>query len=437
MNPVKPKKTRVCVVGLGYIGLPTAAIMATRGFDVHGVDIRQDMVAGLRNGRVPIEEPGLATVVSAAMKSELLKVDSVPVEADVFIIAVPTPFKKDAAAAEKSYREADLSYVVKAAESIAPHLCAENLVILESTSPPGTTASVVAPILESTGLKAGADFFLAYSPERVLPGAILKEMITNDRVVGGINPESARRARDVYKQFVEGEVFQTDCTTAEMVKLAENTYRDVNIALANELGRICERVGADVWEVVRLSNRHPRVHLHNAGPGVGGHCIAVDPWFLVQVCPDESPLIRTAREVNDAQPAHVVQRLEQILAQHGKGAVAFFGVTYKANVDDVRESPSLPIIRHFVDAGKECVIHDPHVSHYPYPLAGSLEEALAAARYLVFLVRHQEFIEIPPDSLRDKIIFDTQNLVDRDRLPESALLYTLGLSPEKRKRGRA
>jgi len=419
------KQTRICILGLGYIGLPTAAIMATRGFRVHGVDIRRDMVLRLQSGQVPIEEPGLATVVNAAMMSGALKVSTEPVESDVYMLAVPTPFKHDSPT-DNGYREADLSYVESAARMIVPFLRRGNTVVLESTSPPGTTRQVVAPILEESGLKAGDDFYLAYSPERVLPGAILKEMITNDRVVGGINAESARKARDIYKTFVEGRVFETDSTTAELVKLAENTFRDVNIALANELGRICERVGSDVWEVVALANHHPRVNLHQPGPGVGGHCIAVDPWFLVEKCPEDARLIRAAREVNDAQPGRVIRRIETILRNHGPGRIAFFGVTYKANVDDVRESPSKEVIDYFAAKGVDFLVHDPHVTTYAHPLSPSLNETLEAARYLVFLVGHQAFLDIQAPRLADKVIMDTKNILKGKALPDSTVLYLLG-----------
>jgi UDP-N-acetyl-D-mannosaminuronic acid dehydrogenase len=288
---------RICVLGLGYIGLPTASTFATHGVEVVGVDVNPAVVSTLQTGNLHIHEPGLRTLVQAALRSGNLVIREAPEPADAFIIAVPTPFCDD--------KRADLSYVISAAEMIVPHLQRSNLVVLESTSPPRTTQDVIRPILERSGLTAGEDFLLAYSPERVLPGQILRELIENARVVGGIDAQSAEAGRDLYATFARGEIFLTDATTAEMVKLMENTYRDVNIAIANEFGRLADRLGVDVWEAIGIANRHPRVKILQPGPGVGGHCISVDPWFLVEAAPDLTPLIRTARQVNDSQPAVV------------------------------------------------------------------------------------------------------------------------------------
>ncbi len=316
----------LCVLGLGYIGLPTASMFATNGLSVVGVDVNASVVNTLRNGGIHIEEPGLKTVVRAAIGSGNLKVVLQPEPADAFIIAVPTPINAD--------KTADMRYVVSAAESIVPHLRQSNLVILESTSPPRTTVDLVQPILERSGLKAGVDFLLAYSPERVLPGQILQELVENSRVIGGIDPASAKAGRDLYAAFVQGEIVLTDATTAEMVKLMENTYRDVNIAIANEFARLSERFGMNVWEAIKITNRHPRVAILQPGPGVGGHCISVDPWFFVEAAPDIAQLIHQARQVNDDQPAYVVAKLREHFGELQGKTFAALGVTYKPNVDD-------------------------------------------------------------------------------------------------------
>ncbi|MGD8865088.1 MAG: nucleotide sugar dehydrogenase, partial [Anaerolineales bacterium] len=271
----------LCVLGLGYIGLPTASTFATHGVRVYGVDVDERVVALLQSGEIHIHEPGLRTLVQAAFGSGNLSVSDSPQPADAFIIAVPTPITED--------KEADLSYVRQAAESIVPHLQEGNLVVLESTSPPRTTIDLLLPILERSGLKAGEGFYLVYSPERVLPGKILHELIENARVIGGIDNRSAQAARDLYSLFVRGQIHLTDATTAEMVKLMENTYRDVNIALANEFSRLGEHFGVDIWRAIELANLHPRVQILRPGPGVGGHCISVDPWFLVEAAQGSTP----------------------------------------------------------------------------------------------------------------------------------------------------
>ena len=272
------KFQKICVLGLGYIGLPTASTFATHNLQVIGVDVNPEVVETLRGGRLHIQEPGLRNVVQEALRSGNLEIHSSPKPADAFIIAVPTPFYDD--------KRADMRFVISAAEAIVPFLKPGNLVVLESTSPPRTTVDLVAPILEKSGLKAGSDFLLGYSPERVLPGQILRELIENARVIGGINLKSAEAGRDLYSVFVRGEIRLTDATTAEMVKLMENTYRDVNIAISNEFAHLSDRFGIDVWEAISIANLHPRVNILSPGPGVGGHCISVDPWFLVEAAPD-------------------------------------------------------------------------------------------------------------------------------------------------------
>lgn len=311
----------LCVIGLGYIGLPTASVFATSGLQVTGVDVNPRVVEIINNGQIHIEEPGLKTVVQAAINSGRLRAEVAPVEADVFIIAVPTPIGPDKAA--------DMSYVEAAARAILPRLRPGNLVILESTSPPGTTRDLLAPMFAAAGFTIGQDLFLAHCPERVLPGKILKELIENHRVVGGMTAQCAQRARALYELIVSGELHCTDATTAEMVKVMENTYRDVNIALANELALICEDLDTNVWDVVRLANLHPRVNLHQPGPGVGGHCISVDPWFIVEKTPQLAKLIQLGRTTNDGMPERVVERVMRQLEGVANPKVTVLGVAYR------------------------------------------------------------------------------------------------------------
>ena len=360
----------ICVLGLGYIGLPTASVLATHGFRVLGVDVSAAVADTVNEGRIHIEEPGLATLVKAAIGSGNLRAATAPEPAEVYIIAVPTPITED--------KRADLSCVRAAAESIVPLLAPGCLVILESTSPPGTCRDVLGPILESGGLRVGADIQLAHCPERVLPGRILHELTQNDRIVGGVDEASAARARELYARFAEGRIFVTSAAAAETAKLFENTYRDVNIALANEMALLCEHLGLDFWEVAALANRHPRVNIHQAGPGVGGHCIPVDPWFLTEAAPEETQLIRLARERNDAMPAHVAQIALEMM--HGADApkVAALGIAYKGNVDDLRESPALEVCALLREAGAEVAAHDPYVTRASFPLL-PLEECLRGA----------------------------------------------------------
>lgn len=387
----------ICVLGLGYIGLPTASTFATHGLKVTGVDSNPRVVRGLQNGQLHLYEPGLRTLVQAALKSGSLTICDKPVSADAFIIAVPTPFQ--AGAAEEGYKRADMSAVTAATEAIVPHLRPGNLVVLESTSPPRTTLDLVAPILERSGLKAGQDFFLAYSPERVLPGQILRELIENARVIGGITPESAEAGRDLYATFVRGQILLTDATTAEMVKLMENTFRDVNIALANEFSRLADRFGVDVWEAVDIANLHPRVQILRPGPGVGGHCISVDPWFLVEAAPDLTPLIRTARQVNDDQPHFVCRLIARGLGGLRGRRVAVLGAAYKPDVDDLRESPVFEVVHCLRDSGAEVCVFEPFKPGFArngVEGAASLDEALADADALVLLVGHTQLKELFP-----------------------------------------
>jgi UDP-N-acetyl-D-mannosaminuronic acid dehydrogenase len=382
---------KICVLGLGYIGLPTASTFASHGLQVTGVDVNQHVVEVLRNGDVHIHEPGLRTVVQAAFQSGNLSVSDQPEPADAFIIAVPTPITPD--------KQADMTYVIAAAESIVPHLRAGNLVMLESTSPPRTTVDLLAPILERSGLVAGEDFYLAYSPERVLPGKILQELIENARVIGGINRASAEAGRDLYALFVRGEILLADATTAEMVKLMENTFRDTNIALANEFSRLGLRYGLDIWRAIEIANLHPRVNILKPGPGVGGHCISVDPWFLVEGAPEITPLIRQARDVNDAQPTEIVTLVEKTLGNLKGKKITTLGLSYKPDVDDLRESPALEIVRALVGLGAEVTFFEPFVKGVNIEGAHevpSLEQALESSESIVLLVDHKVFRDLDP-----------------------------------------
>jgi UDP-N-acetyl-D-mannosaminuronic acid dehydrogenase len=383
------KRFSICILGLGYIGLPTASLLATVGNSVYGVDVKGSVIDAVNSGEGYLNEPDLSTLIRGSVASGNLLAGERPRKAEVFMIAVPTPFKEN--------KEPDLASVEKAVRAFAPSLRKGNLVILESTSPVGTTEEVVGRILqEETGLVPGEDFYLAYCPERVLPGQIVKELVSNDRVLGGINPESAERAAELYRTFVQGELVLTDCRTAEMCKLVENAYRDVNIAFANEISMICSRHGVNERELIRYANRHPRVNILSPGPGVGGHCIAVDPWFLVAKDPDLASLVRTAREVNMRKQSWVI---DQICATEPKSrSIGCFGLTYKPDVEDLRESPALEIARALQKEGYPVYCCEPNCSEVEGLTLCSLKETLEKSDLLLFLVAHREFrgLSLPP-----------------------------------------
>jgi len=389
-------------------------MFAAHGFEVVGVDVNQDVVDALNGGDVHIEEPGLKTVVRAALNSGNLTIRTKPEICDVFIIAVPTPITNE--------KTADMNYVESATESIIPYLRPGNLVILEATSPPRTTTDRVQPILEQSGLEGGKDFLLAYSPERVLPGQILHELVHNSRVMGGITRESAEAGSRLYKSFVEGDIVITDATTAEMVKLMENTYRDINIAIANEFSRLTDKFKVNVWEAIEVANRHPRVEILQPGPGVGGHCISVDPWFLVEKAPKLSRLIQKAREVNDDQPGYVVELMKDDFSGLENKLFAALGVTYKPNVDDIRESPAIDVIDLIMQEGGKIKAFDPFIgrgtaktNHMDY-IVESLERAVEGVDGIILLVNHRQFSDLPVDKLANlmgsKYILDTRNTIE-------------------------
>jgi UDP-N-acetyl-D-mannosaminuronic acid dehydrogenase len=429
---------KVCVLGLGYIGLPTASTFATHGLQVVGVDINPHVLSTLRNGDIHIREPGLQALVDEAVRSGNLVVSEVPEPADAFVIAVPTPFLENEQGSYRGrpYRRADMAAVEAATRSILPHLRAGNLVVLESTSPPRTTVDLLRPILEQSGLKAGADFHLAYSPERVLPGQIIRELTENARVIGGIDLPSAEAGRDLYAHFVKGEIVLTDATTAEMVKLMENTYRDINIAIANEFSRLATRFGVDAWEAIRIANRHPRVKILNPGPGVGGHCISVDPWFLVEAAPDLAQLITTARNVNDEQPHFVLDLIKRALRDELQGKrIAALGLAFKPDVDDLRESPAIEVSRLLGNAGAIVRAYEPYnpsaqidgVVSVP-----SLEDAIERAELLLLLVGHEEFRLLDPYKIRQlttaRLVVDAVGGWDEDTWSAAGFtLFRLGV----------
>jgi len=398
------KNTSVCVVGLGYIGLPTASLLGTRGFKVVGVDVRPEVVNTINAGKIHIVEPDLDVLVKSAVGSGNLTASLDVVPADVFIIAVPTPLT--------GQQKPDLSFIKSAVEAISPYVIAGNLVVLESTSPVGTTEEIVAEMLVAAGHAVGIDVHLAYCPERVLPGRILIELVHNDRVVGGINDASAEAAVQFYRLFVNGDVYGTSAKTAEMVKLVENSYRDVNIAYANELSMIAEHEKINAWEVIELANRHPRVNILNPGPGVGGHCIAVDPWFLVSRNPGLARLISTARLVNDEKPRWVLDQVRERAERFKRPTIACLGLAFKADVDDLRESPALDIVNTLVDENiGDILVCEPNLSAHPRFNLCILEEAVAKADIIVLLVDHKGFRHITAASLKDRVLIDTRGIV--------------------------
>lgn len=405
---------KIAVIGLGYVGLPTAAVLASRGVDVLGVDINSASVELINQGKIHIEEPDLDVMVQGAVTAGRLRASDKPETADAFIVSVPTPFKND--------HEPDLDAIEQAAQTLAPVLEKGNIVVLESTVPVGTTeklsqwlAALRTDLIFPHEKNKTPDISIAHSPERVLPGRVLLELVDNDRVVGGLTPECAKQAAALYKLFVQGECHLTDAWTAELVKLSENAYRDVNIAFANELSNVSDALGINVWDVVRLANRHPRVNILKPGPGVGGHCIAVDPWFIVSSAPGESELIRTARTINDAKPDAVVRQVLEAFKSSNASHVACLGLSYKADIDDLRESPAVEIVGKLAGSGLSCLVVEPHVDVLPPELQNidkvqlvEIESALAKSDIIILLVDHSTFRSISESQRDGKTVIDTR-----------------------------
>jgi len=391
---------KICVLGLGYIGLPTACLFANAGYRVVGVDINQEKIDKLNHGKLPFEERGLRELFEKALPNMSFKTK--PEEADVFLIAVPTPLDKEA-------KMADLRYVRTAIKSILDYLKEDNLVILESTVPPGTCERLILPML---GNKA----HLVYCPERAIPGNTIHEMIYNDRIIGSNEKRLGEFAKEIYTSFVKGNIYLTNLRTAEMVKVMENTFRDINIALANEFAQIAEESGVNIWEAIELANKHPRVNILKPGPGVGGHCIAIDPWFLVENSV-RSRIVNLAREINDSMPRHVLRLVKELgIGTHS--TITVLGVAYKGDVDDTRETPALKFIKLAENEGYEVKVHDPLVKSFEYEIL-SLEAAVKDSDCLVIITDHSKFKEIEPGEIarlmRKRNVVDSRNILDRER----------------------
>ncbi|KJY98146.1 MULTISPECIES: UDP-N-acetyl-D-mannosamine dehydrogenase [Pseudoalteromonas] len=411
----------VSVIGLGYIGLPTAAVVASRGINVIGVDVNQQAVDTINEGKIHIVEPDLDIVVRGVVATGNLRATTEAQRADAFMVAVPTPFKDN----DSGPVEADLSYIQSAAKAIAPVLEKGNLVVLESTSPVGATEQLAAWLSEARPdlsfpqqVGDNADIKIAHCPERVLPGYVLQELVSNDRVIGGMSQACSKRAVELYENFVRGECIITNARTAEMAKLTENSFRDVNIAFANELSLICDKLKINVWELIRLANRHPRVNILNPGPGVGGHCIAVDPWFIVSSAPEQAKLIKQARLVNDGKPSYVVEQIKQAADEFKRPVIACLGLSFKADIDDLRESPALDIVSDLAQQQIGAVLAvEPNIDELPSHLGAqgveltSLEQALELANIVVVLVDHKQFKNADKTEFARKVVIDTRGVL--------------------------
>lgn len=411
---------KICIVGQGYIGLPTAALFAKNGCEVLGVDVNEEIVNKLNQGIAHIEEPGITEAIKNAVEKGHYHASLKPEEANTFIITVPTPYVKEDLSC-------DLSYVISACNSILPVLNKGNVVIIESTIAPMSTDEVIKPIFENEGYIIGEDLFLAHCPERVLPGQIMEELVNNNRIVGGITPECTRKAADVYRTFVKGEIIETEAKTAELSKCMENTFRDVNIALANELAKICAEIGVNALDVIEMANKHPRVNLHSPGPGVGGHCLAIDPYFIYAKAPETAKIIKLARDTNNSMPGFVIENTGKILSKIDPDAhkISVFGVSYKGNTDDARESPAFEIIAGLKSAGYEIDIHDPHFDNPDYK---DFDEATKDSSLILILTDHNQFKDLDYETMdknmKTKIIFDTKNII-KD-VPEDVTLINYG-----------
>ncbi|WP_163655301.1 nucleotide sugar dehydrogenase [Listeria sp. PSOL-1] len=407
---------KINVIGLGYIGLPTAMMFASCGHQVVGVDNNAEIVRELGQGKIHIEEPGVKEILQSTLKKQTFKAAEKAEKGDVFIIAVPTPNRQD------ELHSCDLSYVTQAVFSILPFLEKGNTVIIESTIAPNTTAKYIAPILEQQGFCIGEDLFLVHCPERVLPGKIINELVYNNRIIGGVTPNCTKQGKAIYQTFVKGELIETDATTAELSKLMENTFRDVNIALANELVQISNHLEVNAIEVIKMANKHPRVNIHQPGPGVGGHCLAVDPYFIIATAEHVSPLIQQARAINSAMPAFVVQTIERLLDRPPTNAtIALLGQAYKGNIDDKRESPAVEVFQLLKAQGYNLKVFDPHISDPSYE--ESLESATAGTDLVVILTDHTEFLKLNTIKVTAPI-YDTRAFLNVVESPN--LIYNFG-----------
>jgi len=410
--------SNICVIGLGFVGLPAAIMFANNGHTVHGVDIDESIIDAVMRGEAGGDEPRLTDLLQHALDVGNFRASASTSVADAFVIAVPTPVRGD--------RTPDMTFVINACRSIVDHLKPGDLVVVESTIPPGATANEITATLQEGGLKAGTDFSLAYCPERVLPGNIVKEIVENDRIIGGIDERSTKSAVDLYGSVVTGNLRESDAATAEMVKLAENTYRDVNIALANSLANMSETTGVNIWNVVEMANLHPRVNIHQPGPGVGGHCIPVDPWFLVNADESSSKLIRLAREVNDGQPRIMANLAIEALTGIQRANAALLGASYKPDVKDARESPTADLSAHLTNAGITVSVADPHVTEF-VPAIVPLYDAIQDADIIIVVVKHEEYLQIHPQAIaglmRTRTVLDTTNALDRDKWESSGFTF--------------
>ena len=407
---------KICVIGQGYIGLPTATLFADNGCEVLGVDVKEEIINNLNNCQIHIEEPGIKDLLINAIEKGLYRAALEPEKSDVFIITVPTPYIKE------NY-SCDLTYVIEACHNILKYLEKGNTVIVESTIAPLSIDNVIKPIFEKEGFEVGEDIYLAHCPERVLPGKIIDELIHNDRIIGGVTPECSDKAASIYSIFAKGDLMKTEAKTAELSKCMENTFRDVNIALANELTKICSEIGVNALDVIRLSNKHPRVNIHSPGPGVGGHCLAIDPYFIYALAPKTAKIIKLSRDTNKSMPKFVTDNVNKILEKN-KEKIAVLGVSYKGNTDDTRESPAFEIINHLKN-DYEIYIHDPHVKNDEYV---SFNEAVKDASLCLILSDHNQFktldYEYMSENMEKRIIFDTKNIIEN--VPENIKLYNFG-----------
>lgn len=403
-------KKKICIIGLGYIGLPTAAMFSEYGCEVVGVDVSEKVVEKLNQGIIHIEEPGLGEIIKKQVQKGRFRASIKPEKADAFIIAVPTPNLND------EYRSCDLTYVLEGVKEVLPYLEKGNTVIVESTIAPKSTDDYVKPIIEEAGYVIGKDIYLAHCPERVLPGKILHELRYNNRIVGGITPECTEHAAEIYGIFVEGEIIKTEARTAELSKCMENTFRDVNIALANELAKICYELDINCLDVIKMANKHPRVNLHQPGPGVGGHCLAIDPYFICAKAPEDAKLIKLSRDTNSSMPEFVADKAQMLLKDIDCPKVAAFGMTYKGNIDDIRESPAVDIINILKSRDINVSIYDPHVDR---PECVELEEAVKEADLVLVLTDHNEYKNMDhkhiAELMRTPLLFDTRNIIKKQK----------------------